>query len=122
MGTISPIGSQIDHQCNTNTVPTNAITTTNTQQPPTTTVTAPITVTEGSSQSSTQGTSTCSVCNCSASLGALGFVVALLLVTLATVTTGWMWTCWIMKNRVARKGNQPTQVRYSEPQLWWTSL
>ena len=34
-----------------------------------------------------------------ASIG-LGAAVGLLVVLLAVVTTGWIWTCWIMKRRV----------------------
>ena len=36
---------------------------------------------------------------CVTTITGLGAVVGLLVVLLAAVTTGWVWTCWIMKKR-----------------------
>ena len=40
----------------------------------------------------------CQAAGSTASIG-LGAAVGLLVVLLAVVTTGWMWTCWIMKRQ-----------------------
>ena len=46
----------------------------------------------------TQPICKCQVAGGVASIG-LGAAVGLLVVLLAIVTTGWMWTCWTMKRR-----------------------
>ena len=43
----------------------------------------------------------------SSSLGAL---FGLAIVALAIVTTGWVWSCWIMKKRAGMKVNMEEQV------------
>ena len=37
---------------------------------------------------------------------ALGAMVGLLLILLAAVTAGWLWTCWVIKKREARNLKQ----------------
>ena len=42
---------------------------------------------------------------------ALGAILGLVVVVLAVVTTGWVWTCWIMKKKGGTKTTSNKQER-----------
>ena len=44
----------------------------------------------------------------------LGSMVGTLVVLLAVVTTGWVWTCWMMKKQAKTKTNSLTNTRWAK--------
>ena len=49
---------------------------------------------------------------CETQLAVLGVLVGLLMIVLVVMTTGWAWTCWMMKKRGAKRQIQIEQDRY----------
>ena len=47
----------------------------------------------------TETTAQASTCHCQPHSEVLGIFMALLMVALAVVSSGWAWTCWILKKQ-----------------------
>ena len=51
-------------------------------------------------------------CQCETQLAVLGVLIGLLMLIIAVMTTGWVWTCWMTKRRGATRGICIEQDRY----------